>query len=115
MAGNRSVPCPSCGAPLEVALEVVIGARLISRPQGGYGIGAVQQTIAELRRRLQHQHGDRDGGLFLDEDGCVVQCTRRPRCDYIATLTEEGLETEEDRRRQHAEDTAELRGKAVDI
>lgn len=115
MPHSPSVPCPSCGAPLEIALEVVIGARLTGRPCGGYGIGAVQQTAAELRSRLRSHYAGSDGSLFVDDDGYVVQCSNRPRCDYIATLVPEGLETDDDRRRDHAERTAELREKGVDL
>jgi hypothetical protein len=115
MPRGKSVPCPVCGAPLEVALEVVVGARLTLRSKRRYGIGAIQQTAAELRHRLECQYAAADGSLFLDDDGYVVQCSRRPRCIYIATLVPEGLETDEDRRRDHAERTAELREKGVDL
>lgn len=97
MAGNRSVPCPNCGAPLEVALNVGIEARLTKRPQGGYGIGAVQQSAGELRKRLLRQHASDDGELHLGGDdaegepeGEVVFCSRR--CGFMGTITDDGLD-----------------------
>lgn len=99
MAGNRSVPCPECGAPLEVALEVQVEARLTKLPGGGYGIGAVRQTPGQVRARLERQHGNEDGSLYLageeaeHEDraaGEVVFCTRP--CGFTGTITDEGVE-----------------------
>ena len=95
MAGNRSVPCPTCGAPLEIALEVQVEARLTKRPDGSYGIGAVRQTPGQIRARLEHQYGNDDGSLYLAAEesrpeGEVVFCSKR--CGFIGTVTSEGIE-----------------------
>jgi hypothetical protein len=100
MAPSPSVPCPDCGAPLEVALDVQVEVRLTKRASGGYGIGAVRQSPAGVRAHLLHAHCE-DGKLYLGEpnvddesqaDGKVVFCSRRPACEFIGTVTEEGIE-----------------------
>ncbi len=99
MAGNRGVPCPKCGRPLEVALSVQVEARLVARTDGRYGIGAIRQTPGEIRRRLEQAHGTEDGALYLaaepaeQEDraeGEVVLCTGR--CGFVGTVTDQGIE-----------------------
>lgn len=98
MSGNQSVPCPTCGSPLEVALQVQVEARLTKRPAGGYGLGAIRPTAGQIRQRLVRHHCDPDGRLELGPDpdegepeGEVVFCTR-PGCDFMGTITDEGLE-----------------------
>jgi hypothetical protein len=98
MAPSPSVPCPNCGAPLEVALNVQVEVRLTKRASGGYGLGAVRQSPAEVRARLFREHC-KDGRLYLGEpedeiriEGEVVFCSRRPACEFIGRITEEGIE-----------------------
>lgn len=99
MAGNRFVPCPRCRAPLEVALDVQVEVRLVARTDGKYGIGAVHQTLGQIRARLERQHGTSDGSLYLagepDEheerpEGEVVFCSKR--CGFSGFVTDRGIE-----------------------
>lgn len=100
MASN-SVPCPECGLPLDALLSTHVGVRLTSVKDGSYGLGAVSTSRSVLRRHLLREHGN-GARLELDEEGVVVVC-RDQECDYIGTLTVDGLETEEDRRAERSE------------
>jgi hypothetical protein len=96
MTGNQGVPCPNCDTPLHVALSVQVEARLTRHPSGGYGLGALQQTAAEVRRRLERENCD-NGKLFVglaseeNPEGQVVLC---PRCGFAGTATRSGIEGE---------------------
>lgn len=98
MAPSPSVPCPICDAPLEVALDVQVEVRLTKRAGGGYGLGIVRQSPAEVRARLLCGYC-KDGRLYLGEpedesraEGEVVFCSRRPACEFIGTDCEKGIE-----------------------
>lgn len=100
MSGNRGILCPQCGIGiLELALRVQVEARLTQRPDGGYGIGSVTQSPAQVRKRLEREHCDSSGrlileGSFEDEtggmDGEVVFCSYQ--CGFTGHVTENGIE-----------------------
>lgn len=97
MAGNRSVPCPRCGEPLDVVLQVQVEARLTQIPHAGFGIGAIKQTVGELRRRAELDYCNADKELNLGErgeeedrpEGEVVFCGS---CDFSGRVTDDGIE-----------------------
>jgi hypothetical protein len=101
MAGSQGVPCPECRMPLNALLDTHVGVRLTRLKDGFYGLGAVSTYPSVLRHHLLHEHGD-GRRLELDEEGIVVVCPSQ-ECEYIGTLTVDGLETEEDRRAERAE------------
>lgn len=99
------VPCPKCGGALTAHLEVGIEFRLTraSQPEPGYayGLGAVHTHVPRIRERALRQFGD---GTYLElgDDGIVVMC-RSGSCNFVGTLTTEGIESEDDRRRERGE------------
>lgn len=87
---------------LNALLDTHVDVRLTRLEDGSYGLGAVSTYPSVLRHHLLREHGD-GRRLELDEEGIVVECPSR-ECEYIGTLTADGLETEEDRRAERAQD-----------
>jgi hypothetical protein len=102
--------CPKCGAPLNALLDTHVAFRVRPR-RDGYSLGASRTPVAVLRAHLLREHGD---GRLLepDEDGIVVTCES---CDYISTLTRDGMEDEDDRRAAHSAQVAKSRETPSDI
>lgn len=101
MAAIQGVPCPECRLPLDALLDTHVGVRLRRLKDGSYGLGAVSTYPSVLRHHLLREHGD-GRRLELDEEGIVVVCSSQ-ECEYIGTLTGDGLESEEDRRAERAQ------------
>ena len=107
MAGTGpGVGCPRCGGGLTAHLEVGIELRLIRAPAEDlsmtrYSLGAVHTHVPEIRDRALRQFGD-GRLLYLDEDGIVVMC-RNASCTFVGTLTKDGVEDEDNRRRGRRE------------
>lgn len=96
---NRGVPCPDCGGGLTAHCEIGIELRLTRDHQNRFSLGAVHTHVPHIRDRALRQYGD-GSHLQLDEEGIVVMCRS---CEFIGTLTDKGVETEEDRRDTHAQ------------